>query len=106
MGARRKLFAFALFTNSEAPPAIIVGFPRPGFTMTLALFPAKTIEPPEILMPLLKVFWPLFENVTTPFETETRLLKLFAVLLVNARLPAPDLMSEPLAASPPEPPKK
>src|SRR5712691_3555008 len=106
IGAPPKAFAFALFTESEAPAAIMVGFPRPGFTITLALLPAKTTEPPEILMPLLKVFWPLFENVTTPLETDTRLLKLFAALLLKVRLPLPNLMSEPLAARPPDPPKK
>src|SRR5256885_2066983 len=106
MGAPPKLFAFALFTVREAPAAITVGFPRPGFTITFALLPAKVTEPPEILMPLLKVFCPLLAKVTTPLEMDTRLIKLFAELLVKLRVPAPNLMNEPLAASPPEPPKK
>src|SRR5437899_3117162 len=106
IGAPPKLFAFALLTDSEAPAAITVGLPSPGFTITLALLPVNTTEPPEILIPLLKVFWPLFANVTAPFETDNRLLKLLAALLLKVRLPLPNLMSEPLAARLPEPPKK
>src|SRR5438045_9369375 len=56
--------------------------------------------------PPLKLFWPLFAKLTVPLETITRLLKLMAALLLKVRLPVPYLMSEPLAAKPPKPPKE
>src|SRR6185503_2452371 len=106
MGVPPKLFAFALFTNSEAPLAITVGFPRPGLAITLALGPAKVTEPPKTFKPLPNVFWPLFAKVTAPFEIATRLLKRLGAALLKVRLAAPDLVNEPLAANPPDPPKK
>src|SRR6267378_5008160 len=98
MGAPPKELTVELFRNSEAPLAITVEYPEPGLTMVQPPEPENVTEPPEMFKLPLKVFWPLLENVTAPPDTFTRLLKLFPALLLKARLPAPDFVSEPLAA--------
>src|SRR5262245_906145 len=103
MGPPPKLFAFELFTNSEAPPEMVVGFPG---LITLTLLPANVREPPLTPSPLLNVFWPSLAKVTAPLATVITLLKLLPALFVKVRPPAPSFVNDPLAANPPDPPKK